>query len=64
MNLKCRRDLPAAAGSFAGILGVAGVGLIVEKTGSFNPIFQLTAAMYVVGALVWNLWCQGTVVFE
>lgn len=54
----------AAAGSFAGILGVAGVGFIVEKTGSFNPIFQLTAALYVVGTVVWNFWCEGTVVFE
>ena len=30
------------AGSFAGIVGVTGVGFIVEKTGSYNLVFQLT----------------------
>ncbi|PSC76976.1 putative anion transporter chloroplastic [Micractinium conductrix] len=41
-------------GSFAGILGVSVCGFVLEKTGSFTPIFQATAALYVVGTLVWN----------
>lgn len=51
-------------GSFAGILGVSSVGFIVEQTGSFDPVFKLTAAMYIAATLVWNLFCTGERVFE
>jgi nitrate/nitrite transporter NarK len=51
-------------GSLAGIIGVTAVGYVVELTGSFTPIFQLTAAMYVLGAVVWNLLCRTSVQFE
>ncbi|KAK9828655.1 hypothetical protein WJX72_001353 [[Myrmecia] bisecta] len=51
-------------GSLAGILGVSAVGFIVEKTGSFDPVFKLTAAMYVFATIVWNLLCTGERVFE
>ncbi|KAI8477407.1 MAG: hypothetical protein J3K34DRAFT_515747 [Monoraphidium minutum] len=50
-------------GSAAGILGVVSVGLVVERTGSFAPVFQITAAMYVVAVAVWNLLCTGERVF-
>ncbi len=50
-------------GCIAGILGVVAVGVVVEATGSFTPVFQLTAAMYVVGVAVWNLLCTGERVF-
>lgn len=50
-------------GSFAGILGVVAVGFIVEATGSYVPVFQATAAMYVVGVVVWNLLATGERVF-
>lgn len=30
-------------------------GFVLERTGSFSPIFVATAALYVVGAGVWNV---------
>eukprot|EP00873_Tetraselmis_striata_P029954 jgi/Tetstr1/450218/TSEL_037256.t1 len=42
-------------GSFAGIVGVSAVGFIVELTGSFAPVFFITAALYVIGIICWNL---------
>ncbi|GBF90924.1 anion transporter, chloroplastic-like [Raphidocelis subcapitata] len=50
-------------GSAAGILGVVAVGVVVEATGSFAPVFQITAAMYVVAVAVWNVLCTGERVF-
>lgn len=50
-------------GSAAGILGVVAVGVIVEATGSFAPVFQITACMYVFAVAVWNLLCTGERVF-
>ena len=51
-------------GSFAGILGVSAVGFVVEKTGSFDPVFKLTAVMYIAATIVWNLMCTGERVFQ
>ena len=45
-------------GCLAGIFGVSGAGMIVEKTGSFTAVFQITAGLYVVGTVVWNLLCS------
>jgi nitrate/nitrite transporter NarK len=50
-------------GCLAGIAGVLAVGLIVEATGSFVPVFQLTAALYVGAVGVWNLLSTGERVF-
>lgn len=51
-------------GCLSGIVGVTAVGFIVDATRSFTPVFQLTAALYVVGTLVWNLLCTGERVFD
>lgn len=51
-------------GSFAGILGVSAVGFVVEKTGSYNPVFKLTAVMYIAATVMWNLMCTGEKVFD
>ena len=51
-------------GTLAGIVGVSAVGLIVERTGSFDPVFKLTALLYVLGTVVWNALCVGTKVFS
>ncbi|KAK9845874.1 hypothetical protein WJX81_004733 [Elliptochloris bilobata] len=51
-------------GTLAGIVGVSAVGFIVERTGSFDPVFKLTALLYVLGTVVWNIGCVGTKVFE
>lgn len=50
-------------GSAAGILGVVAVGVIVQATGSFAPVFQITAGLYVLAVVVWNLMCTGERVF-
>ena len=51
-------------GSFAGILGVSVVGVVVERTGSFALVFQATAALYVLGTIVWNAFCTTERQFE
>lgn len=44
-------------GSLAGIAGTASVGFIYEQTGSFNAVFQITAAIYVAATVAWNAFC-------
>jgi nitrate/nitrite transporter NarK len=44
-------------GCLSGIVGVTAVGFIVEATRSFAPVFSMTAALYVIGTLIWNLYC-------
>lgn len=44
-------------GCLSGIVGVTAVGFVVEATGSFAPVFLLTAALYVIGTIVWNMYC-------
>ena len=50
-------------GCLAAILGVSAVGFIVEFTGSFAAVFKLTAALYVLAVIAWNLMCSGKVEF-
>jgi ACS family sodium-dependent inorganic phosphate cotransporter/ACS family sodium-dependent inorganic phosphate cotransporter-like MFS transporter 9 len=50
-------------GCLAGIAGVLSVGAIVEATGSFTPVFLITAGLYVFAVLCWNLLCTGERVF-
>jgi len=52
------------AGSFAGILGVSAVGYIVQATGSFVPAFYLTAGLYLVGTVCFNMLVSTEVVLE
>lgn len=51
-------------GSLSGIIGVTAVGFIVEATKSFSAVFQLTAALYVIGAVVWLALATGERVFD
>ncbi|KXZ57010.1 hypothetical protein GPECTOR_1g912 [Gonium pectorale] len=51
-------------GCLSGIVGVTAVGFVVEATRSFAPVFLLTAALYVVGTVVWNVHCTADRVFE
>lgn len=51
-------------GSMAGILGVSMAGLIVEKTGSFGLVFLITAALNVIGVVVWNLFATAEKQFD
>ena len=50
------RDAPPALPRPA--LEPAVCGFVLERTGSFAPIFQATAALYVVGTAVFNLLCR------
>lgn len=50
-------------GCLSGIAGVLSVGVIVEATGSFTPVFLITASLYVLAVIVWNLLCTGERVF-
>lgn len=51
-------------GSAAGILGVSAAGFIVEATGSFGLVFQITAALNILGAVVWNLFATAEKQFD
>lgn len=51
-------------GSAAGILGVSVAGILVERTGSFGMVFQITALLNIVGAVVWNLLATGDKQFD
>lgn len=50
-------------GCLSGIAGVLAVGFVVETTGSFTPVFLITAGLYVVAVIAWNLLCTGERVF-
>ena len=47
------------AGTLPGIIGVALTGLLVQTTGSYASAFYLTACMYALGLLVWQLYSTG-----
>jgi ACS family sodium-dependent inorganic phosphate cotransporter/ACS family sodium-dependent inorganic phosphate cotransporter-like MFS transporter 9 len=51
-------------GSFAGILGVSVAGLVVEQTGSFALVFQITAALNIIGTVVWNMFATAEKQFD
>ncbi|GIM12297.1 hypothetical protein Vretimale_15667 [Volvox reticuliferus] len=50
-------------GCLSGIVGVTAVGFIVEATHSFAPVFSLTAVLYVLGTIIWNIYCTTEPVF-
>ena len=47
------------AGTLPGIIGVALTGLMVESTGSYASAFYLTAGVYALGLIVWQLFSTG-----
>lgn len=49
---------------FCPCLCCAVAGFLVEKTGSFGLVFQITAAMNIIGALVWNAFCTAERQFD
>lgn len=51
-------------GCMSGVVGVTAVGFIVDAFKSFNPVFQITAAMYVLGTVVWLMFCSGEKIFD
>ena len=51
-------------GCLAAIAGVSTVGFVIQATGSFSAVFQLTAGLYVIGVLAWLSLCKGKPVFD
>ena len=51
-------------GCLAGIFGVSAVGFVFEATGSMDAVFKLTAGLYVLAVIAWNVLCSGKVEFS
>lgn len=45
------------AATVAGLVSVPVTGLLLQQTGSWLLVFSITAAHYVLGSLVWSMWC-------
>ena len=43
---------------------LAAAGYVVEATGSFALVFQITAALNIIGAIVWNAMCSAEKQFD
>jgi ACS family sodium-dependent inorganic phosphate cotransporter len=56
--------LANTAGSLAGVGGTAVAGIIIDRTGSFQLVFQLMVAVYLVGLLVYNTFCTAERIFD
>ncbi|KAL2892190.1 Ascorbate transporter chloroplastic [Bienertia sinuspersici] len=50
--------LSNTAGVLAGVLGTAATGFILQR-GSWDDVFKVSIALYIVGTLVWNLFATG-----
>ena len=44
-------------GGVAGVLGVTTAGQLLDAGAGYSAVFGIMVAMYLVGTLVWNLWC-------
>ena len=51
------------AGVLAGVLGTAVTGRILQ-TGSWNDVWGVAIALYIVGTIVWNLLATGERVID
>jgi len=56
--------LANTAGSLAGVGGTAAAGIIIDRTGSFQLVFQLMVAVYLIGLLVYNTFCTAERIFD
>lgn len=56
--------MQATAGNAAGALSPIVAGLIVQKTGSFNGVFYLIAALLLVSVVIWNMLGSGERVID
>ena len=51
------------AGVLAGVLGTATTGLILAN-GSWDDVWGVAVALYLVGTVVWNLFATGEQIFD
>ncbi|KAL6747732.1 sodium-dependent phosphate transport protein 1, chloroplastic [Haematococcus lacustris] len=55
--------LSNTAGVLAGVLGSLATGFILQH-GSWEQVWQVAIALYLVGTLVWNTWASGERIFD
>ncbi|XP_047156369.1 ascorbate transporter, chloroplastic-like isoform X2 [Vigna umbellata] len=55
--------LSNTAGVLAGVFGTAATGLILQR-GSWNDVFKVAVALYIIGTLVWNIFSTGEKVLD
>lgn len=55
--------LSNTAGVLAGVFGTAATGYILQR-GSWNDVFKVAVALYILGTLVWNFFSTGEKVLE
>ncbi|XP_047315766.1 ascorbate transporter, chloroplastic-like [Impatiens glandulifera] len=55
--------LSNTAGVLAGVLGTAATGYILQK-GTWDDVFKVSVALYVIGTLVWNLFATGEKILD
>ena len=55
--------LSNTAGVLAGVLGTATTGLILAH-GTWDEVWGVAVALYLVGTVVWNLFATGEQVFD
>ncbi|KAM6601116.1 hypothetical protein CsatA_020725 [Cannabis sativa] len=55
--------LSNTAGVLAGVFGTAATGLILQK-GSWDDVFKVAVALYIIGTVVWNLFATGEKVLD
>ncbi|XP_021767095.1 ascorbate transporter, chloroplastic-like [Chenopodium quinoa] len=55
--------LSNTAGVLAGVLGTAATGFILQR-GSWDDVFKVSIALYLVGTLVWNLFATGEKILD
>ncbi|GMP43505.1 hypothetical protein CsSME_00012839 [Camellia sinensis var. sinensis] len=55
--------LSNTAGVLAGVFGTAATGYILQK-GSWDDVFKVAVALYIMGTLVWNLFSTGEKILD
>ncbi|KAL8138526.1 hypothetical protein V2J09_004527 [Rumex salicifolius] len=55
--------LSNTAGVLAGVFGTAATGLILQR-GSWDDVFKVAIALYIVGTIVWNLFATGEKILD
>ncbi|XP_042506108.1 ascorbate transporter, chloroplastic-like isoform X1 [Macadamia integrifolia] len=55
--------LSNTAGVLAGVFGTAATGYILQR-GSWDDVFKVSVALYIIGTLVWNLFSTGEKILE
>ncbi|XP_077241935.1 ascorbate transporter, chloroplastic-like [Tasmannia lanceolata] len=55
--------LSNTAGVLAGVLGTAATGYILQR-GSWDTVFQVSVALYLIGTIVWNVFSTGEKILD